>query len=161
MLHFFRKIRRKLIHDSQFFKYLKYAIGEIILVVLGILIALYINNWNERRKEQDRFNEVLADVEEELEYNIFMSKHYIRLFVVRDSSYQKILIDSLKFKNYRHYNDFFSLPVRWSVRDDSFDKLNQNIVLTEEQESIMGQLKWINNDDRKHIERSDVRRVGK
>jgi hypothetical protein len=46
MLHFFRKIRRNLIGNSEFFKYLKYAIGEIVLVVLGILIALYINNWN-------------------------------------------------------------------------------------------------------------------
>ncbi len=45
MLHFFRKIRRDLLANSQFFKYLKYAVGEIVLVVLGILIALYINNW--------------------------------------------------------------------------------------------------------------------
>ena len=49
MLHFFRKIRHDLIANSQTFKYLKYAIGEIILVVLGILIALQINSWNEKR----------------------------------------------------------------------------------------------------------------
>ena len=50
MLHFFRKIRRDLLANSQFFKYLKYAIGEIVLVVIGILIALQINNWNEENK---------------------------------------------------------------------------------------------------------------
>lgn len=50
MLHFFRKIRRDLIDNSQTFRYLKYAIGEIILVVLGILIAIQINNWNEKRE---------------------------------------------------------------------------------------------------------------
>ena len=50
MLHFFRKIRHDLIANSQTFKYLKYAIGEVILVVLGILIALQINNWNEQKK---------------------------------------------------------------------------------------------------------------
>lgn len=52
MLSFFRKIRKKLLETSQTFKYIKYAIGEIILVVIGILIALQINNWNEKRKEK-------------------------------------------------------------------------------------------------------------
>ncbi len=46
MLPFFRKIRYRLAEDNQFFKYSRYAIGEIVLVVIGILIALQINNWN-------------------------------------------------------------------------------------------------------------------
>ena len=50
MIKFFRKIRQKLITDSSFGKYLIYAIGEIILVVAGKLIALQVNNWNEKRK---------------------------------------------------------------------------------------------------------------
>lgn len=50
MIPFFRKIRYRLAQDNQFFKYSKYAIGEIVLVVIGILIALQINNWNEERK---------------------------------------------------------------------------------------------------------------
>lgn len=62
MLHFFRKIRRDLIEDSQFFKYLKYAVGEIILVVLGILIALQINNWNEKRRNDILFKESMEQV---------------------------------------------------------------------------------------------------
>ncbi len=52
MLHFFRKIRRELVANNQFYKYLKYAIGEIILVVLGILIALQINTLREERKSE-------------------------------------------------------------------------------------------------------------
>ncbi len=44
MLPFFRKIRYRLAQDNQFFKYSRYTIGEIVLVVIGILIALYINN---------------------------------------------------------------------------------------------------------------------
>ena len=51
MIKFFRKIRRNLLTEGKTGKYLKYAIGEIILVVLGILIALQINNWNEERKQ--------------------------------------------------------------------------------------------------------------
>ena len=51
MIKFFRHIRRHLLSESKFSKYLIYAIGEIILVVIGILIALQFNNWNESRKE--------------------------------------------------------------------------------------------------------------
>lgn len=49
MIKFFRKIRQNLLSEGKTGKYLKYAIGEIILVVIGILIALQINNWNENR----------------------------------------------------------------------------------------------------------------
>ena len=51
MLRFFRNIRQKLAAENKVMAYLRYAIGEIILVVIGILIALQINNWNERRKK--------------------------------------------------------------------------------------------------------------
>ena len=51
MIKFFRKIRHRLIADKSFGKYLLYAIGEIILVVIGILIALQLNNWNAHKKQ--------------------------------------------------------------------------------------------------------------
>lgn len=50
MINFFRKIRRKLADDNKLFKYSRYAIGEIVLVMVGILLALQVNNWNEQRK---------------------------------------------------------------------------------------------------------------
>ena len=49
MLHFFKNIRRKLAEQNKVKSYLLYALGEILLVVIGILIALQVNNWNERR----------------------------------------------------------------------------------------------------------------
>jgi len=52
MIKFFRKIRYNLMETGKTGKYLKYAIGEIILVVVGILLALQVNNWNENRKER-------------------------------------------------------------------------------------------------------------
>jgi len=51
MINFFRKTRKKMADDNNPMKYLRYAIGEILLVVIGILIALSINNWNEERKQ--------------------------------------------------------------------------------------------------------------
>jgi hypothetical protein len=50
MIKFFRKIRYDLMEKNETGKYLKYAIGEIILVVIGILVALQINTWNEQKK---------------------------------------------------------------------------------------------------------------
>ena len=50
MINFFRKIRKQLADDNKPLKYMRYAIGEIVLVVIGILIALSINNWNEESK---------------------------------------------------------------------------------------------------------------
>ena len=50
MIKFFRNIRKKLAEQNKVAPYLRYAIGEIVLVVIGILIALQINNWNETRK---------------------------------------------------------------------------------------------------------------
>lgn len=67
MITFFRKLRASLLAEGKTGKYLKYAIGEIILVVIGILIALSINNWNEDRKEssieQNYLKRLLIDIE--------------------------------------------------------------------------------------------------
>lgn len=70
MIKFFRKIRKKLLMENNTGKYFKYAIGEIILVVIGILIALQINNWNEQRKERIQEKIFLKRFEVELKTNI-------------------------------------------------------------------------------------------
>jgi hypothetical protein len=69
MIKFFRKIRQNLIMENKTSKYLKYAIGEIVLVVIGILIALSINNWNENRKEKTLETKVLIELLKSLENN--------------------------------------------------------------------------------------------
>ena len=67
MIKFFRKIRYNLMETGKTTKYFKYAIGEIILVVIGILIALQINNWNEHKKERTLEQEYYCLLLEELE----------------------------------------------------------------------------------------------
>ena len=74
MIKFFRKIRQNLLSEGKTGKYVKYAIGEIILVVIGILIALQINTWNQNKKdqklEQQYYCRLLEDVEQDyLNYN--------------------------------------------------------------------------------------------
>ncbi len=66
MLNFWRKIRRKLIDEGNLKRYLIYVFGEILLVVLGILIALQINNWNELRKENSLESRIYSQLYEEL-----------------------------------------------------------------------------------------------
>jgi len=62
MIKFFRSIRQKLLTENKFSKYFIYAIGEIVLVVIGILIALSINNWSEGKKEIAKEQEVLESI---------------------------------------------------------------------------------------------------
>ncbi len=62
MIKFFRKIRQNLLSEGKTEKYFKYAIGEIILVVIGILIALQINDWNQNRKENIIENKILVEI---------------------------------------------------------------------------------------------------
>jgi len=78
MIKFFRKIRQKLLTEKKFSKYLIYAIGEIVLVVIGILIALQINNWNEDQKNKALEKNMLENLAENLEQNCDMLKSRIR-----------------------------------------------------------------------------------
>ena len=70
MINFFRKIRKKMTDDNKPMKYLRYAIGEIVLVVVGILIALQVNNWNEERKIKSIEKTILIDLKAEIISNI-------------------------------------------------------------------------------------------
>ncbi len=72
MIGFFRKIRKQLADDNQFFKYTRYAIGEIMLVVIGILIALQLNSWNQKRLDSIGEQRVLTAINEEMELNSFL-----------------------------------------------------------------------------------------
>ena len=62
MINFFRKIRKQLADDNKPLKYMRYAVGEIVLVVIGILIALSINNWNEERKTKADEIKILINI---------------------------------------------------------------------------------------------------
>jgi len=70
MIPFFRKIRKKMADDNRPLKYMRYAIGEILLVVIGILIALQINNWNEDKKERVTEQKLLNALHEDLLVNM-------------------------------------------------------------------------------------------
>jgi hypothetical protein len=70
MMKFFRKIRQNLLMENKTGKYFKYAIGEIALVMIGILLALQVNNWNEDRKNQFKETRYLNSLVRDLEAQI-------------------------------------------------------------------------------------------
>ncbi len=70
MIKFFRKIRQKLLTENRFSKYLIYAIGEIALVMIGILLALQVNNWNNRRIDNSNEQAILKNLQVDFRNNI-------------------------------------------------------------------------------------------
>ncbi|MEM1260721.1 MAG: DUF6090 family protein [Bacteroidota bacterium] len=111
MIKFFRRIRQKLVSENRFSKYLVYAIGEIVLVVIGILLALQINEWNEAKKAKKEETEALKNLEQEFRSNekdlrlqqiivttaYESNKHLMDLFNKEKSTFKEINIDSLIF----------------------------------------------------------------
>ncbi len=105
MIPFFRKIRKKMADDNRPLKYARYAIGEIVLVVIGILIALQINNWNEQRKTKKFEDETLQLISQNLKNDsillskeLFQAKRAVNLTdrLLRSVT-QKDYSDSLNF----------------------------------------------------------------
>jgi len=93
MIKFFRKIRQNLLMENKTGKYFKYTIGEIILVVIGILIALSINSWNSDRLQNAKNRQLLLKMSKELD------QHSERMTLSLDSSrafkFRLIYIDSV------------------------------------------------------------------
>ena len=100
MIKFFRKIRQQLLSENKFSKYLIYAIGEIILVVIGILIALSVNNWNESRKQNNLKKTLTKSIKEDLNRDVIsLASHTKKV----DSIFQ-ILNNQSKYVNRISYS---------------------------------------------------------
>lgn len=153
MLPFFRKKRWRLAKDNQFFKYSRYAIGEIVLVVIGILIALSINNWNEFRKDRVIEQKYLEAIKGDLEKDIEQAELIIEMcrvpLNVLNNIYPKFNLDTnLKVKNidttslefiglFRRTNSFRSTKGTYSsLISDGKSNLIKNKVLFQQIQSI-------------------------
>ena len=92
MIKFFRKIRYNLMETGKTGKYLKYAIGEIVLVVIGILIALQVNNWNENRSKFKEQSKTIENLNLELKSNLINLNTTIKLSeLARNLTYTLLL----------------------------------------------------------------------
>lgn len=118
MLPFFRKIRWRLATNNQFFKYSRYAIGEIVLVVIGILIALQINTWKEEQKSKRVEIVILTELKKNIDADIKEMDSTIVNVNNRIKS-TKIILKS--FSNNYSYHDSLNSHFGWAmVYDDMF-----------------------------------------
>ena len=115
MIKFFRKIRQNSLSDGKTRKYLKYAVGEIVLVVIGILIALQINNWNENQKTLKQETVHLQNLKDDLNAQIKTFDYYI--------DFQNLIIEDSKaiINHYDINNGFYNM-------DSIYPKLNDLII---------------------------------
>lgn len=95
MINFFRKIRRQLLTENKFSRYLIYAIGEITLVMIGILLALQVNNWNETNKIKKLEKSTLIEISNALESDLIQLSDLIRIRKKQDSNVS-IIFDYLE-----------------------------------------------------------------
>ncbi len=118
MLKFFRKIRQNLLKENHFSKYLLYAIGEILLVVIGILIAVQINNWNEARKEKIMERQILEAILDNLVEDKENLNHSIQCFEEAQRRIERLIVpsqiskDSIAFYYFRAYRFEPYIPIR-------------------------------------------------
>jgi hypothetical protein len=105
MINFFRKTSKKLADDNKPLKYIRFAIGEIVLVVVGILIALSINNWNETQK----YNKEETTILENLHENLKQAKTQSTDFIHNKEQKKELLISALGISSNRKQNDTISI----------------------------------------------------
>lgn len=120
MIKFFRNVRHTLINEGKTSKYLKYAIGEIILVVIGILIALSINNWNEQRKNNIEEKAILESLDE----NFVSAKRQSEALISDEDQLKKSLIHILGLDdndteiNINGFSNTFISNAIWDIQDN-------------------------------------------
>jgi len=125
MLKFFRKIRYDLMKKNKTGKYLKYAVGEIVLVVIGILIALSINNWNEKRKAYNKSKSYLTEMIKDLASDTITLNKEI-LSINRDIQIEEWALNQTTYKANQVDSLWLSLGgwyYNYKINDRTFQKI--------------------------------------
>jgi len=129
MIKFFRKIRQSLLTQNKMSKYLLYAFGEIILVVIGILLALNINNRNQQKINDDKITNILKEIQQDLVGDVERSKGIFDRFRESDSIQDLILNDKYTYDDYKSKKSR-RLPfwyVDFVINTNGYDNLMRNI----------------------------------
>jgi hypothetical protein len=129
MSKIFRETRQQLLLKGKTKAYLKYAFGEIALVVIGILIALGVNNWNQRLKNEDKITSILKEIQGDLLIDLEASNEIFDFHMRTDSISNNILNNRYTLEDYKNgkaenigyfYRDFQTLH-------NGFDNLTLNL----------------------------------
>lgn len=142
MLKFFRKIRQNLLIENKFSKYLLYAIGEIILVVIGILIALAINNKNEENKNMEQEQVILKQLKADYDSNLLQLENKIEMR--RKLISESLNILDISSKNILISQDSLSMIFATFFMDPTFDPIENDLM-------NLGNINLIRNDSLKQL----------
>jgi hypothetical protein len=107
MIKFFRKIRQNLLMENKTGTYFKYAIGEIVLVVIGILIALSINNWNETNKNEQEQIVFLNNLKNDLKNDLIQLNQILKLQKEKLSTVNELKDQLLSIKDFEKIEQLF------------------------------------------------------
>ena len=142
MIKFFRKIRQNLLNEGKTAKYFKYAIGEIVLVVIGILIALQINNWKENKLERKQEKAILNQLNSEFKSNLDQLDEKIKSKTELMKSVLKLLnyIDNPKLR----IKDSIDYHLARTIPYSTFDPIVNDLASS-------GNLRLIRNDSLKQM----------
>ncbi len=146
MIKFFRKIRKKLLSESKFSQYLLYAIGEIVLVVLGILIALQINNWNTTKQDSETLHGYLNNISQNIkadqekldlimafrDSSIFGSRYFMKMIAQTDITIEEY---TTYFSKYFQFNPW--LDESFQYNSSGFDALKNSGYLSKIQQTTI------------------------
>ncbi|MEH6746612.1 MAG: DUF6090 family protein [Maribacter arcticus] len=118
MIKFFRKIRQRLLTENKFSKYLLYAIGEILLVVIGILIALQINMWSDNRKAKVQFEGFTEQLKVDVETAIKNAEVVAKFSLEQSTRTQNIidyLLDPKSTVDFESYKEAMEMAGRYGI----------------------------------------------
>jgi len=152
MIKFFRKIRQDLLSEGKTGKYLKYALGEIVLVMIGILLALQINNWNEQRKNSALLKNYKENLIEDLKKDsisiqknisdIKEDKKQLDQIKVRISNSNAVLDTVLKIARFEYR---FYISAKGNYNDNTYSVLNSTGDITLFKNEIIDKLNELKN----------------
>lgn len=113
MMSIFKQKREGLVKNNNTSKYIKYAIGEIALVKIGILLAMQINNWNENRKQQKEFNNILSTIHQDLKRDTLIAGILVEYYKEIKKNSLKIINKEINRNNYKEHPNSLSLVSRY------------------------------------------------
>lgn len=157
MINALRKVRKNLLSKNSFLKYLLYLIGEVALVIVGILIALNINNRNEASKNEAKVVATLKQVQQELAIDINKATEIIEYYRVKDSLISLVLTDKLTLEDYKNPNNsLFSIitnVVDLVTSNNGYNSLMRNIDnIPERFEPLLAGLNEVYIDDKTQVD---------
>jgi len=160
MIKFFIKIRKKLLTQNKLVQYILYAIGEIVLVVIGILIALNINNHNQFSKNELTIKSALTEIQNNLLEDIESSQSNVIDYLKKDSIYDKIIGDEWTYDDWEQGKVVIigNNYVDYVINKNGYENLTRNIdKLPAKYELILEDLRFLygslSQDIRVHNER--------